>query len=417
MDRSHDISSPELQIIFSFGAWMRTTFPLLLMLLGIQSIRAGEVLILQNEGRIEGEIVADENLPKNQHRIKTSSGGQIVLDKTAIKQVVIVGKDEAEYERLRAIAPDTVEGQWKMAEWCREKQMNKQRVPHLERVIALEPDHLQARIALGYKQISGRWLRRDELMKERGYVLYKGEWKLPQEVELLEQAALSKNQERDWYGRLNRLKADFINGTPGKSQEAWQKLTTIDDPAAVPAILQEMKTEKLPRLLRAYIEALGRIGNGPSFRTLVDLAMGSATDQYQELALEQLKKRKNSDIAMLIAGELKSKDNKRVNRAGYALGELGDSSVIPALIDGLITKHKFQISSGDGGQMSASFGGGGGGFSAGGKAQIIEQALENFQVLTALNKLSGQNFDYNQAAWRTWYEANRAKPVIAGRRD
>ncbi len=62
------------------------------------------------------------------------------------------------------------------------------------------------------------------------------------------------------------------------------------------------------------------------------------------------------------------------------------------------------------------FGSGGSGFSTGGKAQIIEQALENFQVLTALNKLTGQNFDYNQAAWRTWYEANRAKPVIAGRR-
>ncbi len=142
--------------------------------------------------------------------------------------------------------------------------------------------------------------------------------------------------------KLNRLKADFINGTPAKSQEAWEKLTSIDDPAAVPAILQEMKTEKLPRLLRAYIEALGRVSNGTSLKMLVDLAMGSATDQYQELALEQLKKRKSDDIVLLISGELKSKDNKRVNRAGYALGELADPNAIPALIDGLITKHKFK---------------------------------------------------------------------------
>jgi HEAT repeat protein len=119
-------------------------------------------------------------------------------------------------------------------------------------------------------------------------------------------------------------------------------------------------------LLRAYIEALGRVSNGTSLKMLVDLAMGSATDQYQELALEQLKKRKSDDIVMLIAGELKSKDNKRVNRAGYALGELADPNAIPALIDGLITKHKFQISSGDNGQMSAGFGSGGSGFSAGG---------------------------------------------------
>ncbi len=396
---------------------MRTTITILLLLQAFTISLAKEVIVLQNEGRIEGEIVADENLPKTQQRIKTPAGGQIVIDKTAIKQVVIVGKDEAEYDNLRRIAPDTVEGQWKLAEWCREKKMNKQRVPHLERVIALDSNHQQARLALGYFQSNGRWLRQEDRMKERGYVLYKGEWKLPQEIELLEQQAQGKANEREWYTKLNRLKADYINGTPNKSADAWQKLTSIDDPAAVPAILQEMKSEKLPRMLRAYIEALGRISNGSSLRTLVDLAMGSATDQYQELALEQLKKGKNPDIVTLIAGELKSKDNKRVNRAGYALGELGDPNVIPAMIDSLITKHKFQISSGDGGQMSAGFGSGGSGFSAGGKAQIIEQALENFQVLTALNKLSGQNFDYNQAAWRTWYDANRAKPVIAGRRD
>jgi hypothetical protein len=396
---------------------MRTIVTALLLLQTLAMSQAKEVIVLQNEGRIQGETVADENLAPTQQRIKTAAGGQIVIDKTAIKQVVIVGKDEAEYENLRRIAPDTVEGQWKLAEWCREKKMNKQRVPHLERVIALDTNHQQARLALGYFQTNGRWLRQEDRMKEQGYVLYKGEWKLPQEIELLEQENQTKANEREWYTKLNRLKADYINGTPNKSQEAWQKLTSIDDPAAVPAILQEMKTEKLPRMLRAYIEALGRISNGPSLRLLVDLAMGSATDQYQELALEQLKKGKNPDIVTLIAGELKSKDNRRVNRAGYALGELGNPSVIPAMIDGLITRHKFQISSGDGGQMSAGFGSGGSGFSAGGKAQIIEQALENFQVLTALNKLTGQNFDYNQAAWRTWYEVNRAKPVISGRRD
>lgn len=165
---------------------MRTTLATLLLFQSFTLAQAKEVIVLQNEGRIAGEIVADENLPKTQQRIKTESGGQIVLDKTAVKQVIIVGKDEAEYENLRRIAPDTVEGQWKLAEWCREKKMNKQRVPHLERIIALEPNHQQARIALGYFQSNGRWLRQEDRMKERGYVLYKGEWKLPQEIELLE---------------------------------------------------------------------------------------------------------------------------------------------------------------------------------------------------------------------------------------
>ncbi len=73
--------------------------------------QAKEVIVLQNEGRIEGDIVPDENLPKTQQRIKTEAGGQIVIDKAAVKQVILVGRDEAEYENLRRIAPDTVEGQ------------------------------------------------------------------------------------------------------------------------------------------------------------------------------------------------------------------------------------------------------------------------------------------------------------------
>ena len=47
---------------------MRTTIILLFTLLGTLTVRAGEVVILQNEGRIEGEIVADENLPRLVHR-------------------------------------------------------------------------------------------------------------------------------------------------------------------------------------------------------------------------------------------------------------------------------------------------------------------------------------------------------------
>ncbi len=83
---------------------MRTTLATLLLLHSLALSQAKEVIVLQNDGRVEGDIVADENLPKTQQRIKTSAGGQIVIDKTAIKQVVIIGKDEAEYENLRRIA-------------------------------------------------------------------------------------------------------------------------------------------------------------------------------------------------------------------------------------------------------------------------------------------------------------------------
>ncbi|MGC4006378.1 MAG: hypothetical protein QM811_25945 [Pirellulales bacterium] len=376
--------------------------------------------ILTNDGRVTGELVVDPNIPKTQIKVRTRSGGEILLDKAQIKEMIGVTKDEEEYDVIRGAAPDTVEGQWKLAEWCRQHSMTKQRNLHLERLLQLDPNHKEARVALNYRQVNGRWVRREDEMLEKGYVLHKGQWKLPQEVELLEQKSASEAKEREWYGKLNRLRADFVNGTPAKSQAAWETLITLDDPHAVPAILKAMPNEQSTKMLRAYITALGRMRSGAAFKTLVDLTMGAggARDEYQELALEQLQKAKSSEAVSLIAAELKSKDNKRVNRAGHALGQLGDPIVIPALIDTIVTKHKFILQQGGNGSMSATFGSGGGGLGVGGKTQVIEQTMENYEVLTALEKLSGQaGLGYNQAAWTNWYQTNKKKPIVAGRRD
>ena len=119
---------------------------------------------------------------------------------------------------------------------------------------------------------------------------------------------------------------------------------------------------------------------------------------------------------------LKDKNNQIVNQAAWALGRLGDPSAVPALIDALVTKHRFRVQSGGGpGGISGGFSPqGGGGMQAGGKAMIIEQEYQNRQALSALVALvpAGVNFGYDKAAWKNWYASQQQNaPGTNLRRD
>jgi hypothetical protein len=105
---------------------------------------------------------------------------------------------------------------------------------------------------------------------------------------------------------------------------------------------------------------------------------------------------------------LKSQDNAKVNRAAIALGSLGDQSVIPPLIDALVTRHNTVLPGSD--MISTTFASGGptnqsgGTFTSGPTSpQVITQQATNQEVLKTLVRLSGVSFSFDQQAWRNWY--------------
>ena len=108
-----------------------------------------------------------------------------------------------------------------------------------------------------------------------------------------------------------------------------------------------------------------------------------------------------------------------VTRAAIGLRRLNDTSAIEPLINALMTTHRVKIAPSNPGQMSSTFGSDGSiGFSAGGsKGSIQTQKVWNQPVLEALIQLTGQNFDFNVAAWKRWYAAQKASGDIDFRRD
>ena len=381
---------------------------------------SGEIFVLGNGGRIEGDVLNPKESPRKRYVIKTTAGAQMTLDKAQVKEVIHRSVDEIEYEKVRPQYPDTVEGQWDLAEWCRERNLARLRALHLERIIELDGDHEKARQALHYRRVRGEWKTRKQEMEEQGYVYYKGNWMTAQERAIKERKLKTKLAVKEWKGRLKRWRG-WLEG--GRVEEAIQHIDGIKDPFAIPALQEALERERVEDHRKRYIEALARIGAPSAWHVLCKLAVEDPSEEVRLTCLDLLEEHPSETFVDYFVGRLRDKSNAVVNQAAKGLARMKDPAAISPLIDHLITEHKFLISPGSGG-ISGGFysgpGGSGGSFSFGNQPpKVLAQKFQNENVLDALVKLAddGVNFSYDVAAWKTWYAGRKKAQSLNGRRD
>src|SRR5262249_35110311 len=131
---------------------------------------------------------------------------------------------------------------------------------------------------------------------------------------------------------------------------------------------------------------------------------------------------------------LKNRLNLFVNRAGEALGQLGDDASIPNLIGALITRHSYRAILPDESPLAIGeeledrapivFGPSAKLAIPGGRMPAVVADSEpppdddadevevlkdekNPGVLSALSLLTGKNFGFDAEAWRDWYQNRR----------
>jgi len=376
----------------------------------------GEVFLLRNGGQVEGELLNPQETPRRQYVINLGEGMRITLAAAEVEKVLRSKPEEAEYNRIYPTYSDTAEAQWALAEWCRERRLNVQRERHLRRVVELDPDHVAARHALGYSQVDGRWVTREEIMLERGYVRYKGQWRLPQEVQLLEEQQKLAAAQQEWFLKLKRWRA-WLGGD--RHAQAEENIRSINDPMAVKALAMGLRDEEDPHLRTLYIAALGNIDDVDAARALAIAAIADPEEELRQTCLDYLEGKKRPEVVAYFVGKLKDKDNVVVNRAALGLARMKDPSAIPALINALVTTHTFKlVRPGGDNAMSASFGSGGTGLSMGGGPRFVRRQISNQAVLDALVAITGCNFHFDKAAWKNWYAAQKKPPTsLDARRD
>lgn len=382
---------------------------LLALVVDSSPLARADTFHLVSGGAVEGEWLNARQPGAQVYEIRLPGGGTIRLAAEQVRETVRETPDQIEYRRIAPGYPDTVEAQWKLAQWCLERRLMAEREPHLRRILELEPDHLGARRGLGYSQVNGQWVESEAWRKENGYYLYQGKWRLPQEIEIFERRKKQELAEKEWMARLRRMRAALAD--PAKQVEAQQQFAAITDPSAVGPLAEALKREPLRPVKLLYIETLGRIGE-PAAPTLLDLSLADHDEEIRYSCVDQLERLKPPGVQKFYLKALQGKDNWQVNRAAYALGRLGDNSAISPLVDALITTHVFTApsSGGSGDAVSTSFSPAGGtSFQAGASPKSVRLQVPNQDVLKSLILLTGGvSFNFDVPRWRTWL-ASRAQ--------
>jgi hypothetical protein len=389
---------------------------LVALVVGAGSEARADLFVLASGGRIEGTLVNRDQSPRETYVIQTTVG-QVTLAKSQVEQWLRPRPAEVEYERIYSTFPDTPEGQWKLAAWCLEQGLTAQRKTHLERIVELDPEHAEARRALGFSKLNGRWTTQEDLMKSRGFLRYRGRWLLPQEVEVLEKKDRTEKAEKEWAQKLDRWQNGL--GTD-RDTVARDAIRAIVDPAAVKALAVLMKRDSPEKVRLLYADALARIGAPEALQALAMSSLHDASEEVRLTCIDNLAKTKSHEVVSYYVSQLKSKDNQIVNRAAVGLSHMGDRSAILPLIDALWTTHKFKIVTGSGSSngISSTFSStGGGGMSMGGGPKIIKKELRNQAVLDALVMLTGVNYGFEVGNWKAWYATLKQRDSLDARRN
>jgi hypothetical protein len=382
----------------------------------LASVVHGETFLLRSGGRLEGEHLNAQRAPADPYHVRTPLGLRMALSPSQVLRVVIKTDVQKQYDELLPTIANTAEGHWQMAEWCKEAGLLDERRRHVAEVIALDPDHAEARAALGHLRVGTGWMTQEEFFTSQGYIRSGGAWKLPQHVELEAAGRARELGEK-------KLRADIRNwidqiAKRRNAEEAQRKLNAIRDPLAAPALSELLGDDEQPRDVKLLcLDLLSRLPPGLANARLIALAIDEKDDAIREKCLDELKRSNLPAITDVFVKFLTHKDNKKVNRAAYCLEQMGDPEATLPLIGALVTTHEYLITPAGGGQGSLNFSSTGG-LNVGGKPKRVKKDLPNSAVLGALVKLNpGANFEYDEDAWRKWYTEAFTTTKVDLRRD
>ena len=397
-----------------------------------------DLIKLKNGGEVRGRIDRKRGSTKAaQVTIVTLNGTVVVVDRSQIEFVTRRSVKIEEYETRAKAIPHSIDAHLELAEWCRKNGLTRQRVEQLKSVIEIAADHEKAQAGLGHTLRNGKWMTRDEDMLSRGYVKYKNRYVTPQEMELIQKTKAELDREQAWYKDV-RLWLNWIKGRKAElARQGLAELQQIIDPDAVAALSNFMHDDKSGKLRRLYVEILGRIPGNKPVKALVVQSRHDSNYEIRYESLNSLSSKQYEAAMPIFLRELRNESNVVVRRAGVGLQRVGDERAIPNLIAALITTHRYKVrvpKKGVGFGTNGSFGGTTGNsvlppnielmlrsgqlpngviINQPSQANVLTKVItikydhKNREVLSALSRLTGKDFSYDQRTWRLWVNTNK----------
>ena len=389
---------------------------LLLLCLVVCRSSNGEIILLKNGGELLG-MVSDKQSSDTLLKIRTISGGLLIIPRNQIAQIVPRNRRERAYYTQRDKTPDTIEGHLELALWCSDKDLRQYRRAHLIQIIRKNPDHRKARILLGYARYQGQWLTREQRMRARGYQRYRGRWRLPQSIAIHQQREQNK-----WYQPIQTWVRAIKGPDTRQARIALGKIRKLSDPDSLPALHRFLSKDPAIQIRILYIETLFQIHTPLAIDLMVTQSLLDDSMQIHSIVTSHFAIHRDPDPVTLYTENLTHENTRVVQRSADALSKIGDAQSVAALIRVLVDSPSLSevsestieqppskrersatpsldplISNHDGTDANHSP-----------KAPLSGVVDEvpvtgNPEILAALETLTGENFHYDQKLWFQWW--------------
>ncbi len=402
-----------------------------------------DLVKLLNGGEVRGKIIGGTHSGRSSSDtivVETLSGITISVTRGDTKFLTMRPLSVEEYETRVRKMEETLEAHLELAEWCRQQNLTKQRETHLLRVVEFDPHHEKAQTALGRTWHEGAWVDRDEMMASRGYVKYKGKYVTVQELDLIQKSADELAVEREWFQKVKTWHG-WLNGrNEDRYRQAMLAVQTITDPHAAPAIIRFFCEDKQRDLRVLGVTVLSKLNGSKGAAGLVKLSLFDPDGDVRYASLNGIAEEDFEFAQTAYIRELRNSLNPVVCRAAAGLARVGDERAVAPLIEALVTSHRYEVQTNapatqvysattDGNAAVAS---GGvlppevelavrtgqlpqgaiiappiGGVQIPRKTTVMTVNVPNHDTLTTLQKLTGQNFGFDERTWRLWWAAEK----------
>ncbi|MDR1493454.1 MAG: hypothetical protein LBT05_12135 [Planctomycetaceae bacterium] len=375
-----------------------------LLIFFLTAILSAEEIELTNGVSVQGKILNESETPRKKWQIQFMDGIAVELSNgKAVRRVVKNSKVREQYYAKAPFLAESVETHLKLAEICLSQNLNDLANRHYLRILELDADQSQARKRLGYRKIGENWITHEDEMLQQGYIQTKqGGWTTRQNL-LIQEKQIPIGTALDDSELLSQIQ-HLIDRLKTNDAAAEKELLEIKNPAIVRCLADVLKNEQNVFLRETFIRTLGKIKTAYALREITAWSLRESNDKICVLCFSYIKE--TPSFSRFYYPYLRSEDNKIINRAAFALGELGDRAAIPLLIDSLVTRHciddRTHVARSDNSPLTTT--------------EREETVSNNRECLNALQRLTATDLGYDIPAWRLWWEDRQIAKNFDARR-
>lgn len=198
--------------------------PVFLLLL-VPSLAVADEVYIKGAGVLSGRIIEE-----TETMIKVDIGDGIMgVPPSRVDRIVRGRSPLDEYdERASQLRPEDTKGWRSLGRWAKQQGLSKQARQAYENVVAVAPDDAEAREALGFVRLDGRWVTEEESYRARGFIRYDGEWMTPAEAQLAQANEAADQARREAELRANEAEIAKLQAEQ-RAEEAEERAREAEE--------------------------------------------------------------------------------------------------------------------------------------------------------------------------------------------